>query len=568
MIERKRTLNIQKSYSRLHTILGAVLCALNVERIIYFNGGFPIYPIFIIGAIVLVDWILCQHDFFQKISVLRWVRYLQLTLMSYCLVISNDVYTTLLMFCLVVLLAVEFSLLFDIRETYKAVSVIASSVLPVLCMLLVHSIRTKNIDNRLLVLSMSLLFVGIITSHNFKLLFDILDEEEKKIFAQRRYVEDANRQNQELVSNQEKVKRANEQLGYQKLQLEVAYQKINNANSEIILQNHILQQISSNHSIDQLMSVIAETIRAKMEVHIVTIILNPKALHDDKMNYKIRTLYGHGYLDLLSSCIERRCFDPYFQQKETYVDNHVDTKKYEFICQFSVGSMMLVPLQRDEEVIGGLFIGHSMYGFFNENVTFFETIASTLMIAIENANMYRQMQEMAIKDGLTGVYNRRQLTVLFEKYVYESLENRTPISVALLDIDKFKNINDSYGHAFGDKALKFVANFCDQVAKNHGGIIGRYGGEEFLVIFPNKSLEETYKIISDLHQRIKEQELVQNGDIVHIRLSVGITSYPETCKNPNNLFNRADWAMYYSKQNGRDRVTIDSDVIREKVRLK
>lgn len=177
------------------------------------------------------------------------------------------------------------------------------------------------------------------------------------------------------------------------------------------------------------------------------------------------------------------------------------------------------------------------------------------------------MEDMANHDTLTGIYNRGYLAKLLHEYLGEAIINKSSLTIALFDIDKFKNINDTYGHLFGDVIIKTIATLADQMVKANNGIVVRYGGEEFVVAFPNKGLKEAYELIKQLHTNIKEKEISHNEQVIHVYVSAGVTSYPETCKNPSDLLNRADWAMYYSKQNGRDKITIDSNEILEKVMM-
>lgn len=179
---------------------------------------------------------------------------------------------------------------------------------------------------------------------------------------------------------------------------------------------------------------------------------------------------------------------------------------------------------------------------------------------------YKKMHEMAVRDGLTGIYNRGHLNHIFDELCENSKVSNRPISVALFDIDHFKLINDTYGHLFGDSVIVSIAQLAKQIAEKNHGIAARYGGEEFVVVFPGKKVHECIPIVEEIKQNISDYSLKYNDDPVNVHVSVGITSYPEICKEPIELLNHADWAMYYSKKNGRNRITVDSDEIREIVK--
>ena len=157
-----------------------------------------------------------------------------------------------------------------------------------------------------------------------------------------------------------------------------------------------------------------------------------------------------------------------------------------------------------------LFITHflMLYSFIKENDYNVERINQ----------MNYELHDMAITDYLTGIYNRRyiinQLTLKFE----EAKRNGLPMAIAILDIDHFKKVNDTYGHFIGDKILKMLT----ELAKCHFGenrLVGRLGGEEFMIIFDNHTLEEARKKMTEFHQMINQQELIWANDKIKITVS-------------------------------------------------
>lgn len=106
-----------------------------------------------------------------------------------------------------------------------------------------------------------------------------------------------------------------------------------------------------------------------------------------------------------------------------------------------------------------------------------------------------------------------------------------------------------------------MASLLDKAANEHHGMAGRYGGEEFVIAFPGKSLDEAYKIVKQIHEEIRDAVIEVDDMKADIRVSAGIASYPETCSNVEDILTRADWAMYHSKRNGRDQITVDSENI-------
>lgn len=172
--------------------------------------------------------------------------------------------------------------------------------------------------------------------------------------------------------------------------------------------------------------------------------------------------------------------------------------------------------------------------------------------------MYAKVQDMATKDALTTIYNRRYFNSIYPEYSGRAVASSTDLTVVLFDIDRFKLINDNYGHIFGDKVIKYCGRLAGEYAKRHNGIAVRYGGEEFVICFLDKKIEEVNKIIKEFHEELKHHEFDFEDKKININVSIGITSYPDICSNISDLLNRADLTMYESKQNGRGRITIDS----------
>ena len=565
-MEKERILGYQKKFSNLHLILVPLVAVIMIEHGVYGYVNNLKVSILLCIAIAVIEYILRNKQFFSNTHFAIVYRYLQVLGISLVMITDLNRQIATLVFVLFFLVCIEFMINFDVSDKYYRYFSLALVAAPAFLLQILKAISYSG-DKAIISSLVCVLIACFVLNTLVEFYVDVTDRLEKKYLAQLRYIEDANAMNQQLVENQEKVKKANEQLATQKIQLEFAYSKINHVNAEILLQNQILKLISAHHDIERLMALIVATIRSQMNVDTFAILLYPNAVLSENMIYKVRSTYGVIYQQFLGEKIEAGTLFPYISKRETYVDNHVNATKYEFVRNTEVASLMIIPLIKAEDVIGGLYIADSKYDAFIDNVPFFEATVSSINLAVENSNLYAKLEQLAIKDELTGIYNRRYLNQICDRCIFEALRDKTPLSVALFDIDKFKNINDSYGHLFGDDALKLVASMSSELAENVGGIVGRYGGEEFVVLFPNRSLESTYEVVKEFHEEIRAASLYCGMESVQIRLSVGISSFPETCQNPTDLLNYADWAMYYSKENGRDRITIDSLSIREQVRF-
>ena len=180
----------------------------------------------------------------------------------------------------------------------------------------------------------------------------------------------------------------------------------------------------------------------------------------------------------------------------------------------------------------------------DENGVFSGFIGSCLDVT-EKVEGY-VFKEMAQKDGLTGIFSRQYLMSQFKLEFETAYKLDRTLSIAMMDIDKFKRINDLYGHDEGDRALKLVASVVKEVIRQHD-LFGRYGGDEFVIIFPNSSAHMAEKIIERIAITLKSNPL-RIGDIsIELSMSVGICE-KSTEKNPEEMVSRADKLMYDIKK--------------------
>ncbi|MCR4522781.1 MULTISPECIES: diguanylate cyclase [Bosea] len=172
---------------------------------------------------------------------------------------------------------------------------------------------------------------------------------------------------------------------------------------------------------------------------------------------------------------------------------------------------------------------------------------------VEVLDQLRQLQDLAARDFLTGLFNRRHFFARGRQLVSEAREMGLPISVAILDIDHFKRLNDRHGHDGGDKALTAVARTLGTMAERGFNLLARIGGEEFAIIFPGADLTEAERLCGDIRAAIAGSPLVINGETLPLTVSIGVAALTpdamlETC------LGQADEALYVAKQDGRDRV--------------
>jgi diguanylate cyclase (GGDEF)-like protein len=182
---------------------------------------------------------------------------------------------------------------------------------------------------------------------------------------------------------------------------------------------------------------------------------------------------------------------------------------------------------------------------------------AVLLKAVEKAN--RSLHEQAMRDVLTGLYNRRYLVDSFERELHRARRSKEQLGVLVIDIDHFKRINDSFGHAAGDEVLRSVAQFMLTLVRA-GDILCRFGGEEFVLLQTRASADAILERADRLRQDISKHEIVYHGRrLGPVTLSIGVSMYPTHGNTTQAVLHAADAALYRAKNSGRNRVLMASD---------
>ncbi len=173
----------------------------------------------------------------------------------------------------------------------------------------------------------------------------------------------------------------------------------------------------------------------------------------------------------------------------------------------------------------------------------------------EIISLQDQLREQAIRDPLTGLYNRRILEEALEREVAQAKRNRTNFCIAMIDVDNFKTLNDRHGHPAGDMVLKSLASILMHNTRQ-GDVSCRYGGEEFAVLLPNATVEGALKRANQWRRAFQMLHKSFNGQTLQATLSIGIASYPQHGLDGQKVLEAADKALYESKSRGKNSVTI------------
>lgn len=225
---------------------------------------------------------------------------------------------------------------------------------------------------------------------------------------------------------------------------------------------------------------------------------------------------------------------------------------YEINTEFACKSIITVPLYSRNTHYGWFNVFSSRKDMTNGETDFLTIFAQQIEMAITIAGLFEEVKAQAVTDGLTGLYNRRYFEEYLKKEVTRALRQQQAFSIVGLDLDHLKQINDKYGHAYGDLAIKTVANVLKKNARSID-TAARMGGEEFNVILPGVDSKGAMIAAERIRKALESEQLDTIG---HVTASIGVATFLEHSDNIEDILELTDQAMYQSKRNGRNQVTL------------
>jgi diguanylate cyclase (GGDEF)-like protein len=210
------------------------------------------------------------------------------------------------------------------------------------------------------------------------------------------------------------------------------------------------------------------------------------------------------------------------------------------------------PIISGDQVLGFLSLNNNQVDFYNgDHAELLIAFASQASIALEHARLHQEIQDLAITDPLTNIYNRRGLERWGQYEIDRAKRFSSSLSAIYFDLDHFKDINDTYGHDAGDEVLREVVKSCQRVIRKID-IFSRIGGEEFFIILPETSLPIAFHVAERIRKTVAGQSLSANSHKIKITISLGVVELNENMAELADLVNAADQYMYRAKQSGRN----------------
>ncbi len=241
--------------------------------------------------------------------------------------------------------------------------------------------------------------------------------------------------------------------------------------------------------------------------------------------------------------------------EDTKLDYRFDADKVIDEDVRPIRSLISVPLIVRNKALGILRIDSPCeYDFKTEDLRFLTTVGDIGALAMENAQLYEHVEQLAIRDGLTNLYLRRYLLKRFPQEISRKMRKDKPLSFIIFDLDYFKDYNDKFGHIAGDIVLKTIATEISEFFDDPGALVCRYGGEEFCVLLPDSTKDQAIEMANKIRQKISEKTIILRREKTKITISGGVSSFPEDALLKDELIAKADQALYRAKQKGRNRI--------------
>jgi len=225
--------------------------------------------------------------------------------------------------------------------------------------------------------------------------------------------------------------------------------------------------------------------------------------------------------------------------------------------KYGAKSILYIPLRIKEQLIGIVELWESRHKreFSAHEINICKLLAQQTAVAIANARLYEEVQNLALTDPLTGLYNRRGLFEIGHIEFTRTHHLERPFSMIMIDIDHFKRVNDKYGHPVGDQVLQFMASELQSMVRG-SDIVGRYGGEEFAIFLSGSDGHAAIELAERLRAVIEKRPFHVGETKIKITISLGVAEYNENSPDLETLVARADQALYVAKHKGRNRAVL------------
>lgn len=336
---------------------------------------------------------------------------------------------------------------------------------------------------------------------------------------------------------------------------------INHQNEMLSSLHYITVSLLRYSDIGQLLNALVEFASTLLDAPYAEMML----LEGDYLVVKAATLNQRG---LVGERVDRHVATLSWEAFDTHEPAVLDDystwpKRRTVYDEFQLHAVAEVPIMSHDQCLGVLSLSRDKPGhvFTTDQIQFGRLFADLTALVLTNAQLREALSQQSIRDPLTGLYNRRYMEEALNQQLSRTKRQLHPLGLIMLDIDHFKTINDTYGHATGDALLRELGLLLKNHVRNED-IACRYGGEEFLLILPDAPLDAAWQRAEYLRRELKQLQLrpEDGGPIDGITMSLGIAVFPDHGSDMDVVLRAADAALYRAKQEGRDRVVVAEPV--------
>ena len=328
-------------------------------------------------------------------------------------------------------------------------------------------------------------------------------------------------------------------------------QELDQANKAFLTLKHVWELMNSSEPLSSVLQKLVNSLHGEMGYINSTIL---QVCDDEKGKYyRIKAFSDSPILKKIEQFLQEKKIDIH-EYHLKYDEKMLITRAIEEpITKLGVSkSVICIPLAPSNKPFGVMMVFSPREDVTDKELNFLTLFANQVEMAITIANLFENLKKEAVTDSLTDLYNRRYFNQALQKELERAQRLQQPFSIVSLDLDYLKKINDTYGHFFGDLAIRTIADILKKNARSID-VPARLGGEEFSVLLPGVDSSGAMIAAERIRSAIETQELDTIG---HITASVGVATFPEHSNKLDELLDMADQAMYKSKINGRNRVTL------------
>lgn len=357
-------------------------------------------------------------------------------------------------------------------------------------------------------------------------------------------------------------------------EIEERTQELQIANQRLLTVQHIWQMMNSSEPLTNVLDSIVNSLQGELG-YLYSAIIQIK--QDDLGEYihiiadsscefmdKLTSIFGESVYEKRINYVHTADRDKYVTENKIYQSSNLDeclenmfpdierAKRLKLIRTTSWKSYLVVPLSQNGAHFGSLIVFSSRPEVTESELTFLDLFSKQIELAITIAELFQTVKAQAVTDGLTGLNNRRYFEEHLQKEFLRAQRQNQKFTIVGIDLDHLKQINDKYGHAYGDVAIRTVASALKANARSID-VVARMGGEEFNILLPGVDSNGGMIAAERIRKAIESRKIDAIGNVT---ASIGVATFLEHSDNVQELLELTDQAMYLSKKNGRNRVTL------------